>query len=86
MLRETCGILSIAFKNTILSTGIVRYKPLRETSFLPTPKELKNCLALVNVNSNDKKMFSDVNIHCVKSVPTRSFSGPYFTTFRLNME
>ena len=65
MLRKTCGILSIAFKNAIyevidiylLSKGIVRYKPLRQTSFLPTQKELKNRLPLVNVNNSDKKCF-----------------------------
>ena len=65
MLRKTCGILSIAFKNAIyevfdiylLSKGIVRYKPLHQTSFLPTQKELKNCLPLVNVNNSDKKCF-----------------------------
>ena len=65
VLRETCGNLSIVFKNTIfevfyiylLSTGIVRYKPLRQTSFLPTPKELKNRLALVSVNNSNKKCF-----------------------------
>ena len=25
-------------------------------------------------------------VHCVKSVPIRSFSGPYFAAFGLNME
>ena len=25
-------------------------------------------------------------IHCVKSVPIRSYSGPYFPAFRLNKE
>ena len=65
MLRKTCGILSIAFKNTlyevfdiyVLSEGIVRYKTLRETSFLTTQKELKNRLPLVNVNISNKKCF-----------------------------
>ena len=26
------------------------------------------------------------HIHCVKSVPSRSFSGPHFPAFGLNME
>ena len=41
----------------LLSTGIVRYNRLRGTSFLTTPKELKNRLALVNVHNQDQKGF-----------------------------
>ena len=41
----------------LLSTGIVRYNPLCGSSFLPTPKELKKRLALVNVNNPNQKCF-----------------------------
>ena len=34
----------------------------------------------------DNYMMSDSGAHCVKSVHTRSFSGPYFPTFGLNPE
>ena len=37
------------------------------------------------VTSNQPKI-SESNLHCVKSVRIRSFSGPYFSTFGLNME
>ena len=31
-------------------------------------------------------VFKIARLPCVKSVPIRSFSGPYFPTFKLNME
>ena len=35
---------------------------------------------------NHKKLENDIDLHHVKSVRIRSYSGPYFPVFRLNTE
>ena len=50
-------IIYNVFNSYLLSIGIVRYNRLRGASFLPTPRELKNRLALVNINNHDQKCF-----------------------------
>ena len=37
-------------------------------------------------NDNNNLIRKPINIHCVKSVRIRSFSGPYFPAFGLNTE
>ena len=41
--------------NNLLALGIVKYDPLRTSSYLPTPKELKHRGAPVNVINRDEK-------------------------------
>ena len=46
-------------------------------------------LILNGLNNNPKnwfKIYVQKNLHCVKSVRIRSFSGPFFPAFGLNME
>ena len=64
-LRKPRNILSIVIKGTIyngfssyfLSIDIVRYNTLCGASFLPTPRALKNRLALVNINNHKQECF-----------------------------
>ena len=41
--------------NNLFALGIVRYDPLRTPSYLPTPKEMKQRGALLNVINRDEK-------------------------------
>ena len=48
----------VYFSYLFLFLGIVRYNPLRESSYLPTHDKLKERGALVNINNkNDEKCF-----------------------------
>ena len=48
-------------------------------------KEETQFLIDMFVENEHKRLFLE-NLHCLKSVRIRSFSGPYFSTFRLNTE
>ena len=43
--------------NNLFALGVVKYDPLRTSSYLPTPKELKHRGAPVNVINRDEKCF-----------------------------
>ena len=43
--------------NNLFILDIVRYDPLRASSYLPTPKELQHRGALINVINRDEKCF-----------------------------
>ena len=91
------GFLKIVTKTfmTFLKLCKVACQKCRTNIFLHIKIAVKNFQICYNflvrnlrfqiVNSNQPKI-SESNLHCVKSVRIRSFSGPYFSTFGLNME
>ena len=57
------------------------------SKFQKWPKEVKRRSRFVkNAHKNEISFYLLRNKHCLKSVQTRSFSGPYFTVFGLNLE
>ena len=51
--------LNLHFSDKVLFyvSGLVRYDPIRPSSYLPLPKELKTKCGCVNIKNNDEKLF-----------------------------
>ena len=58
-------------------------KTVFHSGILPVSRKHKTLKLIKSKNQNSK---NNGYIHCVKSVRIRSYSGPHFSAFRLNME
>ena len=78
--NDTC-IVSFAFNKTMpgCQLGISKH-------FFALLKGKLNVLFINLMTMFFSGVFKIGRLPCVKSVPIRSFSGPYFPTFKLNME
>ena len=66
---------------------LIRFSCNYETFFLLKIQKPHFILSSNNGNNDNNNLIrKPINIHCVKSVRIRSFFGPYFPAFELNME